>query len=610
MDKRYFEFQGADATRGTASSSKFWEVWIEGATLYTRFGKIGANGQTTVKEFPNVDAAKAGRDKSISEKLKKGYLEASSVESIDDAETPLLKKEAPKVDERWNLEGLFEIARLVDFGLELYAKHSSSPRILNSLMSQWRDRSEEEDSTILSYLIENPNLPQDLLIEAYIALADGSDYDRDSAISHWNPSTPLEVFNALADFDEYIVAELAACEHVPPQLLAQLAAHEDRSVREAIAGNPRTPGKALEGLCTEEDFQILVASNPNTPEKTLTRLATLEEFRYAVADNPSTPSATLMKLAEDDDEEISRALARNPSTPSSVLVRLAGEQIGFVRQWVAGNPFTPEPTLLELANDSDEDVRQAVGQNPNTPSPTLAQLSADKVRLVRWGVAGNPKTPPTILAQLATDKDEDVRQAVAANPNTPSTALTQLANDKKKPVRSEVAENPNTPSSTLTQLADDQEQWVRYGVSLNPNASATALIHLANDGFVRSNVAEHPNTPVDLLADLSRDVSDLVQAAVANNPKTPIVVFEAMFRHSAESSSKGESFDANQNLGESEGSKPAAPRCLTCGANLSSSAKFCSSCGGEVSSGGAFCSQCGASRVDGARFCGECGNKF
>lgn len=53
MEKRYFEFHGAADKRGTTSSSKFWEVWVEDSTLYTRFGKIGATGQTTVKEFPS-----------------------------------------------------------------------------------------------------------------------------------------------------------------------------------------------------------------------------------------------------------------------------------------------------------------------------------------------------------------------------------------------------------------------------------------------------------------------------------------------------------------------------------------------------------------------------
>jgi len=79
VEKRYFEFQGADAKRGTSNSSKFWEVWIDGTTLHTRFGKIGANGQTTIKDFPDLVAAQKALDKAVAEKLKKGYAEFGAI---------------------------------------------------------------------------------------------------------------------------------------------------------------------------------------------------------------------------------------------------------------------------------------------------------------------------------------------------------------------------------------------------------------------------------------------------------------------------------------------------------------------------------------------------
>lgn len=75
MAKRYFEFQGEDTRRGTSSSSKFWEVWVEDSTLYTRFGKIGAQGQTTLKEFAETALAYKAEDHAIASKIKKGYLE-------------------------------------------------------------------------------------------------------------------------------------------------------------------------------------------------------------------------------------------------------------------------------------------------------------------------------------------------------------------------------------------------------------------------------------------------------------------------------------------------------------------------------------------------------
>jgi predicted DNA-binding WGR domain protein len=78
MMKRYFEFVGEDAGRGVASSAKFWEVMVEGGVLTVRFGKIGANGQTTVKEFDSQAAAEAEAEKLIAGKVKKGYVEGNA----------------------------------------------------------------------------------------------------------------------------------------------------------------------------------------------------------------------------------------------------------------------------------------------------------------------------------------------------------------------------------------------------------------------------------------------------------------------------------------------------------------------------------------------------
>ncbi|MFT3711253.1 MAG: DNA ligase [Archangium sp.] len=66
--RRYFEF-----IEGT--SSKFWEIRVEGTTFFTRYGKIGTDGQTTQKDWPDEDKAQAEADKLVSEKTRKGYTE-------------------------------------------------------------------------------------------------------------------------------------------------------------------------------------------------------------------------------------------------------------------------------------------------------------------------------------------------------------------------------------------------------------------------------------------------------------------------------------------------------------------------------------------------------
>jgi uncharacterized protein (TIGR02996 family) len=61
-----YEFQ-----EGT--SSKFWEIDLLGKSFTTKFGKIGSNGQTKIKDHASEAAAKAEYEKLIAEKTKKGY---------------------------------------------------------------------------------------------------------------------------------------------------------------------------------------------------------------------------------------------------------------------------------------------------------------------------------------------------------------------------------------------------------------------------------------------------------------------------------------------------------------------------------------------------------
>jgi uncharacterized protein (TIGR02996 family) len=66
--ERYFEF-----VEGT--SSKFWAISMDSAAVKTRYGKIGTDGQATLKEFDNKAAAFKEFDKLVAEKTKKGYEE-------------------------------------------------------------------------------------------------------------------------------------------------------------------------------------------------------------------------------------------------------------------------------------------------------------------------------------------------------------------------------------------------------------------------------------------------------------------------------------------------------------------------------------------------------
>jgi predicted DNA-binding WGR domain protein len=65
---RHFEFVDG-------SSSKFWEIELDGTSFTTRYGKIGTDGQTSTKEWDDEERAKKEYDKLVGEKTKKGYEE-------------------------------------------------------------------------------------------------------------------------------------------------------------------------------------------------------------------------------------------------------------------------------------------------------------------------------------------------------------------------------------------------------------------------------------------------------------------------------------------------------------------------------------------------------
>jgi len=75
--KRLFEFIGPDSTRASGQSEKFWEISVSDSEIRVRFGKVGANGQTTLKTLPDAPTANREAEKLIAQKLKKGYTEVT-----------------------------------------------------------------------------------------------------------------------------------------------------------------------------------------------------------------------------------------------------------------------------------------------------------------------------------------------------------------------------------------------------------------------------------------------------------------------------------------------------------------------------------------------------
>lgn len=66
MSKAYYELSDG-------KSHKFWEIEVKGSGVTVRFGKIGTDGQTSLKSFGSPAEAKTHAEKVTAEKEKKGY---------------------------------------------------------------------------------------------------------------------------------------------------------------------------------------------------------------------------------------------------------------------------------------------------------------------------------------------------------------------------------------------------------------------------------------------------------------------------------------------------------------------------------------------------------
>jgi predicted DNA-binding WGR domain protein len=78
------------------TSSKFWEIELDGTSVTTRWGRIGTEGQSKTKPFATEAAAKKEHDKLVAEKTKKGYVLAGAAAPKKSAAPAKPKKAAAK----------------------------------------------------------------------------------------------------------------------------------------------------------------------------------------------------------------------------------------------------------------------------------------------------------------------------------------------------------------------------------------------------------------------------------------------------------------------------------------------------------------------------------
>lgn len=83
-------------------SNKFWRIELNGSEFTTTYGRVGASGQSTIKQFSSDEKAFAASEKLIEQKVSKGYVETSPSAAKKKAATKkaATKKAAPKAKKK------------------------------------------------------------------------------------------------------------------------------------------------------------------------------------------------------------------------------------------------------------------------------------------------------------------------------------------------------------------------------------------------------------------------------------------------------------------------------------------------------------------------------
>lgn len=351
-----------------------------------------------------------------------------------------------------------------------------------------------------------------------------------------------------------------------PELLTELARHEDIQVRQAVARNPHTPPYTLFLLAEEfpQDFlknpifPLLNLEDPQLeiPASSLQKILTCEDApqewlnRFAISgyhyhllgivQNPQASKQVLQLVAEnqycDDfihelikmhvnvagemdsgwqeyaDRKLQHIIETGSSNPSEVGCYWGNNAKGQYYQfilWQLG--ITPQ---LQIAKTSAY-VQEAIAKFTDAPPEYLRQLLNIKRNITTLiEVAKNKNTPIECLIELAHHQSRVIREAAMRNPSLPRSIVNNFFQERL------LATHPHTQVEKLRELCASQWSFIRVRVAKHPNLELSDLETLAQsaDWRIRVCIANHPRVNVHLLKQLTQDQSVCVRQAVALNP--------------------------------------------------------------------------------------------
>lgn len=332
-----------------------------------------------------------------------------------------------------------------------------------------------------------------------------------------------------------LLHQIASNPHTPGRTLEELVKDRDWEIRLAVAANPRTPARSLALLCQDKNWWVRweVARNPSTPARVLEHLALREvrsEVQLAVAAHAQTTVSALQKLLKSRYSKVAAVARLRLDWAGDKKKGWLEEANQIIQNTELGNKDIEDLENLAKTARSGE---RAMASNISAEGKMLEDLAREKNWQVRLEVAKNPNTPETILEYLARDSEFWVRLEVAHNPNTPGRILEELVMDDYSQLRSLISEKTDPPASLIADiLGPEAEFWIAVEVAQNPNTPVSLLERLAkhNQAGVRESVAKNYNLTASLIKQLAEDEDFKVICNLALNPNTPASILEKFAR--------------------------------------------------------------------------------
>ncbi len=129
-------------------SHKFYEVTVNNTEVSIRYGRIGTQGQTSNTTYDTPEKAKTEATKKINEKLKKGYVQATLIE------TPQFLRDLPRK--------FSPLKKLLEENLKPYIKITPGERVGNMNNRSYAEANGDPLTLWQSKIGGNPYFPKNV----------------------------------------------------------------------------------------------------------------------------------------------------------------------------------------------------------------------------------------------------------------------------------------------------------------------------------------------------------------------------------------------------------------------------------------------------------------